>query len=378
MFRRTDTVNTWGVVRDRDSGVVPAVVTISLSALDSDTGDAGPAIVSHEVHPNKRRGVQRLDQVRGPAPRVSTSSTCMSAPSWSPSTGIQVDRILKPAYRLDVTTGRRVYVAGDTIRITANAGFYEGSPVPGIRLRLDGIVSGGFTTDETGTATRRTIARVGRNEDGRESDGSPEVQSIDLTPASAEEGEITGSSREIVVFPSNWVISGTATVRDGRVRATGHLNELDRDRVEREVNGGEDPWSLDPAGKALAGRTVTLTFYRQRDDADESGTRYDFIEKKVVADLRIPTDRARRPDGPGHDRQQGTLLGLDPGRRRGALLSRPRHRHRPGPARRALGRLGGARRPASSTSSATALTLTADPSTSERVVRGRRPDRPDA
>ena len=143
-------------------------------------------------------------------------------------------------------------------------------------------MSGGFTTDEAGTATRRTVARVGGGEDEGEGDGGPEVQSIELTPATAEEGEITGSSREIVVFPSHWVISGTAVLRDGRVRANGRLTELDRDRVEREVNAGEDPWSLDPAGKALAGRTVTLTFFDNETTRTASGTRYDFIEKKVV------------------------------------------------------------------------------------------------
>ena len=76
------------------------------------------------------------------------------------STDFAIDRILKPAYKLDVTTGRRVYVQGDRIRVTAHATFYEGTPVPGVALRSDGFVERTFVTDATGTATLLTTREV--------------------------------------------------------------------------------------------------------------------------------------------------------------------------------------------------------------------------
>ena len=78
---------------------------------------------------------------------------------------IEVGRILKPAYRLEVVTGRRVYIEGDRIRVTANAAFYEGTPVPGVPLRIDGFLESTATTDATGTAIVRGTARVGENVD---------------------------------------------------------------------------------------------------------------------------------------------------------------------------------------------------------------------
>ena len=39
------------------------------------------------------------------------------------------------------------------------------------------------------------------------------TRSVNVTPARAEEGEIAGASREIMVFPSSWTIDATAEVR---------------------------------------------------------------------------------------------------------------------------------------------------------------------
>ena len=268
------------MIRDRDSGDVPTSVTISLAAVDPNTGNGGPPLVTDTVHPNKI-GVFATSIALSALPVGSYELELRAGDRLVATTGFQVDRILKPAYRLDVATGRRIYVAGDQIKVTAHATFYEGTPVPGVALRTAGFLDSSFTTDATGTATKKTVARIPSDE-GEEPDGQPQILSIDVTPATAEEGEIAASSREIVVFPSHWTIAGTATIRDGRVRASGTLSEIARDRLERQVNAGADPWSLDAAGKAIAGHTVTLTFYDVTMIKRKSGTRYDFIEKKVV------------------------------------------------------------------------------------------------
>ena len=81
---------------------------------------------------------------------------------------LEVGRIIKPAYRVDLTTGRRVYVAGDRIRVTATARFFEGTPVPGVPIRLDGDLTGSMTTDASGTATVRKTVRWGIEDEPRD------------------------------------------------------------------------------------------------------------------------------------------------------------------------------------------------------------------
>ncbi|MFL5683971.1 MAG: hypothetical protein ACJ77O_12610, partial [Chloroflexota bacterium] len=278
LYRSTDTVNAWGVIRDRDTGKVPDKVTIALTH-DDGSDHARPAIVTNTAHPNSIGAFTSSTRIES-LPEGSYALEVRTEGRLITSVGFQVGRILKPAYRLDVTTGRRIYIEGDQIRITAQATFYEGTPVPGIALRSDGLTGIRFKTDATGTASRKVIAHVAR-EEGDDNTGS-EVESVTITPATSEEGEITSSSREMVIFPSHWTIGGTASLGDGRVRVKGTLNEVARDRLEREVAGGADPWTLDPAGKAIANRTVTLTFVDVTTSRVQSGTRYDFIEKKVV------------------------------------------------------------------------------------------------
>ncbi len=170
---------------------------------------------------------------------------------------IQVDRILKPAYQLDVTTGHHVYVAGDRIRVTATATFFEGTPVPGVELRMGGTVDDEPVTDATGTAIVRTIATVNEDEDRS---GGPSYETVFVHPARAEEGEIAGASREFVIFPSHWTMAAEGAVRDGRVRVSGAVHVIDLERLEREAAAGAYIWELDPRGAPVAGTTVTARF----------------------------------------------------------------------------------------------------------------------
>ncbi|MFL5674690.1 MAG: Ig-like domain-containing protein, partial [Chloroflexota bacterium] len=314
VYRSTDTVNAWGVIRDRDSGKVPDEVTLELSASDGDTGEPGPAIDTKTAHPNAFgafTGSLSFDLF----PTGTYELQLRTGGRLIASTTLEIDRILKPAYRIDVTTGHHVYLVGDKIHVTARATFYEGTPVPGITLRGEGITSASFTTDATGTASRKTTARIKDQDDGGTT--SPEIQEVTLRPATTEEGEITSASREIVVYPSQWTIAASATTSGGRARVRGTLSEIARDRLEREVAGGADPWSLDPAGKAMPGRTVTVSIDEITPIRTKTGTRYDFVEKKVVPvyeyrdsvrlvdTVRVRTDdkgrfSASTPAQPGH------------------------------------------------------------------------------
>lgn len=273
LYRSTDTINVYGMVKDRDSGAVPKELTVRLSLPGED--DARPAVSTVAVKP-------------GPSGTFVGSIKVADLPlGWYQldllvgskvvgSTSIQVDRILKPAYRLEIETGRRVYLAGDQIRITVRAKFFDGSPVPGVPLRINGSIERDVVTDETGTAIVRTVAKT------EDDDGGVSYQSVQVSPSRAEEGEIFGATREFVVFPSSRTINAESVIRNGRVRVDGGVNLVDVERLEREVGDGQTIWELDPRGKAVAGATVTVTFEELVPVRTNPRTEYDFIQKKVV------------------------------------------------------------------------------------------------
>ncbi len=275
-YRQTDMVNVWGMVRDRDSGAVPDSVTISLTS-SSDDGTLSPPIAQIEARPRPTgafTGSLDLQDV----PEGNYHVELVAGGKTIAETYIEVGRILKPAYRIEVVTGHRVYIAGDRIRVTATASFYEGTPVPGVELRISGVRDATATTDVTGTAIIRGIATI--NEEGNREDA--ESQSVSAQPARAEEGEIQGASRDFLVFPSMWTIQADSEVRGGRVRVSGDLNVVDRDRLEAEIARGADGWDADPRGAPVPGKTVTATFTELIPVKTQTGTTYDFVEKRVV------------------------------------------------------------------------------------------------
>jgi hypothetical protein len=275
VYRRTDAINVWGVIRERAAGAVPDEVEMQLV---TGTGDPlPPAITAVRSKPGPTgtfKGSLGLRDI----PEGSYDLVLRVGGDVVGSIGIQVDRILKPAYRLQVETGRRVYIRGDRIRITSRASFYEGSPVPGVPLRIDGVIERNVRTDASGAAVYRTTARL----DPDSSEDGFEYQSVSVNPARAEEGDIIGASREFMVFPSTRTIDGQAAIRSGRVVVTGAVHLVDRDRLENELAKGASPWDLDPRGKPVGAATVSLTFFEEIPRKVRTGTEYDWIEKKVV------------------------------------------------------------------------------------------------
>jgi hypothetical protein len=313
-YRRTDTINTWGMLRDRERGTVPESVTLRLTVATGDVSETNPPVAQLDARTRPTgafTGSLELDEV----PEGLYQLQLLAGGEVLSSKYLEVGRILKPAYRLDVVTGRRVYIAGDRIKVTATASFYDGTPVPGVPLRMDGFIASTPTTDATGSAIVRGTARI---DDEADQEG-PSYQTVAVRPGRAEEGGIEGASREFIVFPSRWTVGAESEIRDGRVRLTGGLNVVDRDRLEQEIADGTPVWDLDPRGAPVKGRTVTAIFTELIPVRTQTGTTYDFVEKRVVpvyeydqreepaGTLRLTTDARGRFSGSvpapdeGHD-----------------------------------------------------------------------------
>jgi hypothetical protein len=274
-YRQTDTVNVWGVVRDRDDGTVPAAVVLRLTPQPYEDGNVRPPVASLTVHPGPAAAFSGSLPLNDLAAGYYTIDAVVGSDVIQ-SRGITVGPIAKPAYRLDIQTGRRIYIAGDRIKITVGASFFEGTPVPGVPLRINGFVGRNVVTDATGTATHRTIAKVDAGQEG------PLQTTIEVSPARAEEGEITAASREFVVFPSSRNVDATTRIAGGRVQVSGSVHHVDVNRLESEITDGRSIWELDPNGAAIRGATVTVRFVELVPVRTQTGTEYDFIEKKVV------------------------------------------------------------------------------------------------
>ncbi len=275
---RTDQINLWAVVRDRADGSVPAEATIRLAADDSygdwESGFASLPVASITLKPNQN-GV-----LTGSLPLVEVAEgyyrlSMLVGDVVVAERGLAVGAVEKPTYRLEVTTGHHVYLTGDRIRTTITARFYEGTPVPRLLLNVDGPNGERrMRTNASGVATFATTARAG-------GDSRYDLQQqVDVGPGRPEEGAI-GASHDLYVFPSSHWLDAQGTVNAGRVRMTGTVRLVDFERLERQLDSDE-LWNLDPGGKPVSGTSVRLRFTELIPKRRQTGTAYDFIEKRVV------------------------------------------------------------------------------------------------
>ena len=272
-YRQTDTVNVYGMVRARSDRSVPDAVELRLRPTE---GRPEAPILRVALKPTERgvfsgslhledlpRGDYLIDLYVG-ARRVSSV--------W-----ISVAEIRKPAFQIEVTTDRHVYVVGQPVAISAVASFFDGTAVPGMDLNFSGF-------DQKKTATSRAAgdaAATLRSASSYEPEGWFDDY-VGVAPAHPEEGQIDGSAR-VVLVPSRVWLTADGTVAGGQVIATGTLTSTDIAGMEAKLDAGTDlDYEADGPGRAIAGGKIRAEVIHLVPVRTQTGTEYDFIEKRVV------------------------------------------------------------------------------------------------
>ena len=263
------------MARARGDGKVPGAVTVRL-AITSDYGSTtDPAVATRSATTQPTGAFVTSIPLVG-LPEGTYAIQMLVGEKVLRTLYVTVGPIAKPAYHLDVATGHHVYVAGDRIKITVGAEFFEGTPVPGVPLRIGGEIERDATTGEDGSAVATLVAKPEESQEG------PSYRTVEVSPAREEEGEIDAASGQFLVFASTRVLDSTARIASGKVDVRGSVHALARDRLEREIASGKPIWDLDARGSAIGGATVLARFTEVIPVRRPSGTHYDFIQKKVV------------------------------------------------------------------------------------------------
>ena len=259
LYRRTDQINLWGLVRDRADGSVPSEVVVRLVP---DGGDAVVPVATVTLKPNSN-GV-----LSGSLPLVEAAEgdyrlELLAGDEVIGQRSLGVGAVEKPAYRLEVTTGHHVYLAGDRIRTTITARFYEGTPMPGVPLRVDGPNRERMVrTDASGVATFATTAVADANELS---------QAISVNPARGEEGSI-GASRDCLRVPEQ-SMAGGHRLGPGRPRARHGERPAGRLRAHR-ARAGDHGYLVDrPERRARRRHGCPPPLHRADPETDADGHR---------------------------------------------------------------------------------------------------------
>ena len=158
-YRQTNSVSAWGFVRERDTGRIPTDLSVRLHRRRQRRSPAdNPATIVNLQPTADAVGAFAFELPLRDLPFGWYELQLWSGETRLAARGFSVEVIRKPAYRLSIEAERNFYIAGDRIRATVSASFYDGTPVPGVEI--DTSVGRMATTNALGRARVGYIAAI--------------------------------------------------------------------------------------------------------------------------------------------------------------------------------------------------------------------------
>ncbi|MCJ7510393.1 MAG: Ig-like domain-containing protein [Dehalococcoidia bacterium] len=280
LYRPTDTVNFWGLVRLREEPLPSQEITVELSGSDYTSFDYRPVVIASGTVTTTPTGT-----FIGELPFKGVSHGYYSlrarvGDQVITSTYFKVQDFTKPAYKIDVVPSKKAILVGEEMEFAIKASFFEGSPVPNVELNYTGPVNGSVTTDANGEAS---VPCVGNLDDFDYRYGDHRFGYLKVVPALAEEGEITGGAG-VQLFPSALTMDATAEFKaeTNTVMVSGSVYNVDLERINNDEASDFSDYLGDPA----VGRQVTADVTEVSYQRVEIGETYDFIAKIVRKEYR--------------------------------------------------------------------------------------------
>ncbi|MBI3748565.1 MAG: hypothetical protein HY262_06945 [Chloroflexi bacterium] len=273
LYRQTDRIEAWGYLRGRDGGRVPGTIELRLISTRATERPEVTAAASVMVHPGVDGAfVASLPFVNLPVASYEVEAVVdgrVVDSRW-----VEVSVIRKPPYQLELTASPVAVITGTPVAVTADATFFDDTPVASLDLVLAGdeaIPEQRLTTDPTGqsTATIDTTTTSVSYTDWRW---------VSVRPAGPESADIQATAT-VVIFPSAYDLAASGTVSAGQIRLSGKVTTVDLAKVRRQLAAGT--WDGDASGAPVAGVKVLATIVELVPTRRQVGTEYDFVEKVV-------------------------------------------------------------------------------------------------
>lgn len=192
---------------------------------------------------------------------------------------VEIRGYVKPAYFLTVRPDKLNVFAGDPVSFEVKAAFFEGTPVPNLKLAVehqDGPKET-VTTDASGKATfKMTYPYV-----VDEYYGWPRYKYVNVRPENAEIADIQVGTSVTVYGPA---VYGTTEIKypeKGVAEIKTRVRKIDLAGLE-DQNWAEDRLGREPAAGSRVEGSVKKITYRRIDE----GTYYDFVSKHTYQKYR--------------------------------------------------------------------------------------------
>ncbi len=265
-YRPTDVVSFWGYAEGREDGVRPTRVCARLDIVEEVCVDA--------TENGTFEGEMNLSRVPAGYYDLNIFSIGSAEERHVAGRGISVSEYVKPAYTLSLTTDVDAVFVGDPIGFTVHGQYFEGTPVNGLQVEVNGECgSEVLTLDDLGNARGSFTCSY---EDGAY---YPRSTWLEVRPARPEEGDIYASASVMLFGPK--VYLDVDWEKSFIKNNTGYVEATVRN--VQAVNTW-DPEIFGPttrSGQTVRGKVLEITYTQK-----EIGEYYDFIRKQVVKRYR--------------------------------------------------------------------------------------------
>lgn len=279
LYHPTDTLNVWGVMRSRSDGGKKVDVTLTVETWQDVNGiGAYVPVVQQTVTTGDYATYQASLRLAQLTPGYYTLTASVGDEEVA-NRSFEVKTFTKPAYHIIVTPDTIAGIDGEEVSYDVQTEFFDGTPAPHIQLSWGGYGRAGdkgfgtFTTDAQGHAV---VKGTLHNDDRHYAT----TTNRSFFPVEAAEGDIA-SDLAVLVYPSAVDVQASATRHDTTVTLSAVVSAIDRNRPAdawRANYGSFATGVTDPAHNAPVNGTV----YEDQVIATKRGTKYDFIEKRVV------------------------------------------------------------------------------------------------
>ena len=273
LFQRSDTVNLWGFVQNRGIHEEISYVTATLRS------NRGNDILHQQNIPVENgvfSGEIQLPHLDPGAYTIAITHRNITIGSIS----ISVQDFVKPPYQLTAVADRRAMFVDEMITFSANAAFFEGTPVAELEV----------TYSFSGSPLR---VSSGSNRGRTDINGNIEASTGEFNPSSNTQGQHILTFTANATLPEIGRVQRSATTRvfindidmrvssrrtDGDAWISVNINDITLDRINDGTARNQNDFRCAPT----AGQEVQVEITRIYWERTRSGEFYCFIERRVI------------------------------------------------------------------------------------------------
>lgn len=280
LFQQDDTVNFWGFVQSRTGQENIASVTAVL------TQGYGPYSSERNTMQKQTIPVQNGTYAGSLSlPNLDAGSYCLTVYAGDialRSTYLTIQDYEKPAYELTIAADKEAVFAGETVTYTAQASFFEGTPVSELDITYRTSGYGLASSSAQGKTDLNGKLVVSQQPTAEGSEVQGEVRQYFTAEATLPETGPTSKTASVRVFVNDIDVAAKAKRDGASAELAVEVNTITLDRI----NNGTAKDSLDYLDAPVPNQTLNAQLHRLYWVKTPNGTIYDPVEKKNVTVFR--------------------------------------------------------------------------------------------